>query len=192
MSTVMVHVLAAYKYNSDADVAFYVGSVAPDVIQDHVRKDHTHFRDRTDRVQALRELADSIDWENEFELGVLFHLFLDYYWDKGPICDHRAQYVGDNWFHDYRKEIGYVAVWHYYNEKWSEAVWKRMREYRLPVEETICEIKRDELEAFITKHHNRYIGTEPVQSTFFTPDMVEAFSNQVVKDFIQWRKELGR
>ena len=192
MSSIMVHVLAAYRYKSDADVAFYVGSVAPDVIEDHLRKDHTHFRDRSDRIQALNELADTIDWENEFELGVLFHLFLDYHWDKGPIQDFKDHYTGENWFLDYRKEIGKIAVWHYHNEPWSNTVWSKMREYRLPVEETICEIRRDELTSFLKKHHTRYIETEPVKAEFFPPKMVEDFIDKVIRAFIDWKKELGR
>lgn len=192
MSTLMVHILSAYKYKPDADIAFFVGNIAPDVIDNHIRKDHTHFRDRSDRFQALRELADRIDWNNDFEVGILLHLFLDYHWDKGPIHDHKAHYVGDNWFRDYRKEIGYVAVWHYHKEPWSALVWNKMREYRLPVEETICEIRKDELIPFISKHHQRYIETEPVPSNFFPPQMVEEFTDQVVLDFEIWRKEMGR
>ncbi len=192
MSSIMVHVLAAYRYKSDADVAFYVGSAAPDVIEDHIRKDHTHFRDRTDRLQALNELANTINWENEFEIGVLFHLFLDYHWDKGPIQDFKDHYKGDNWFLDYRKEIGKIAVWHYHKEPWSNKVWNKMREYTLPVEETICEIRRDELSLFLIKHHSRYIETKPIVAEFFPPEMVDKFIEGVINEFKAWRSAIGR
>ncbi len=192
MSTLMVHVLAAYKYKPDGKPAFFVGNVAPDVIEEHQRKNRTHFRDRSDRMEALKELADRINWEDEFELGVLFHLFLDYHWDIGPIQKHREQYTGENWFLDYRKDIGIIAVWHYHNEPWSQMVWNSMREYRLPMEETICEIRRDELVAFIAKHHNRYMDTEPIRSIVFPPEMVEKFTNQVVMEFKKWCEKIGK
>lgn len=103
----MIHLLCAADYAPEMDPVFCVGCIAPDCIDVREFKDHTHFRDipTAARPAALRDFARGLDLSDPFLLGTVFHLFADYTWDVGPQKMHRDSYTGEDWFHDYRREI---------------------------------------------------------------------------------------
>ena len=117
----MIHLLCAADYAPEMDPVFCVGCIAPDCIDVREFKDHTHFRDipTAARPAALRDFARGLDLSDPFLLGTVFHLFADYTWDVGPQKMHRDSYTGEDWFHDYRREITLAGREIYRTNPWA-------------------------------------------------------------------------
>lgn len=125
MPSSMVHLLTAYKYNPDASISFLVGNIAPDTVKEWKEKDKNHLRDRPDRLRALEEFACTVNVQDDIDLGILLHLFVDYMWDTYPREDFIKGYEGYTWFHPYRQEIALSGAWLYNHTDWSKRVWRR-------------------------------------------------------------------
>jgi len=108
MPATMMHLYAGYSLFPDAPDAFYLGCILPDCVDaDRDLKDRLHFRDvpQEERLMKLVAFGQTLAIAKPFDLGVLFHFYLDYLWDNGPQKAHRKRYTGENWFLDYRKEL---------------------------------------------------------------------------------------
>ena len=57
MPSSMLHLISAKEYIAEPDVLFFLGSLAPDCIDDWVRKDILHLRKSANRETDLTELA---------------------------------------------------------------------------------------------------------------------------------------
>ncbi|MBR7165739.1 MAG: hypothetical protein IKD18_05605, partial [Clostridia bacterium] len=80
MPATMMHLLAARRLWPRASDDFLWGSILPDCVDaNRVLKDHLHFRDiePEERPAALLAFGKSLDLSRDFELGVLFHFYLD-------------------------------------------------------------------------------------------------------------------
>lgn len=189
MPSSMVHLLAAYKYNPNASKEFLIGNIAPDVIKGWKEKDRNHLRDREDRLGALRELAYRMDLQDDYSMGILFHLYLDYKWDIDPREKFTKEYEGYTWFEPYRHEIALAGAWLYHHTDWSERVWKELMAY--PLEKLKNnEYDIDEIEKHIALNYSWHSDNDIGPSLFFTPELIEEFTSRVVLEFKDWLEEI--
>lgn len=189
MPSLMIHLLTAYKYNPDATVDFWLGNIAPDSVGRREEKDITHFRDRSDRLAALQNLASEIDLQDEFSKGILLHLFLDYYWDSYSLRTYIQNYKGDNWFPAYRHEIALAGIWLYHHKEWSGKIWKEMMECPNMVCGNVHEIVKGDISDFVIRNGMWHTENNIGPSEVFTPDYVETFTDKVSDGFARWLEE---
>lgn len=192
MPSSMIHLMTAKKVHPDSPVLFYIGNVAPDAAYGREFKDKTHFRDIQDRESALLKLADKI--QNDFEEGVLLHLFLDWKWDSGPMQAFIRNY-GNDWFLPYREDIGQVSALLFHRDKWFGEMWEEMMEYdpgeyMLIYKELLCVTESEMAGTDITdflrrnyKFHTANLGNP----TFYMPEFVDEFTDTVAQEYIDWR-----
>jgi len=183
MPGLMVHLLTARKFSSNPSVAFMVGNVAPDSVHGWKEKDESHFRDRPDRLSALRELATSADISSDFSKGVILHLFLDYYWDINPRDTFIKNYTGEDWFPAYRNEIALSSAWLYHNKSWSTAVWDEMAAYPVEKYDDVHRLVRKDVFDLIQWNRDWHIGNNIGPSIAFSPEFIEEFTDRVASDF---------
>ena len=191
MPSSMVHLLAAYKYNSEASIEFLIGNIVPDIIKGWKEKDRNHLRDREDRLEALTELADTMDLRDDYNRGILFHLFLDYKWDIDTREEFIKSYEGFTWFEPYRHEIALSGAWLYRHTDWSERVWKELMSYPL-VNLKSDEYDKNELERFIARNYSWHKDNDIGPSLYFTPEIIEEFTSRVAVEFNDWLEEINR
>lgn len=186
MPSSMVHLLTAKKYLSNAPIEFYIGNLAPDAVSTREEKDITHFRDQKNRMEALEAFARENDASNLFIQGILFHLFLDYYWDMGPIRNFKENYKGENWFVDYRNETAALSAWLYHHKSWSENLWNEMTSYQMPFESTICGINKVDFNNYIYRNAKWNRENNIACSEIFSAEFVEDFTEDVVNKYRVW------
>jgi hypothetical protein len=188
----MIHLLAAYKYNPEANVEFWIGNVAPDSVSEWKAKDTTHFRDREDRKEAIKKLAATMDLKHEINQGILLHLFLDFYWDSDPMSNFKKGYENNDWFKPYRNEIALAGAWLYHNTPWSKVMWQYMIECPEDVYENIPGTHKEEVIDFLIRNGKWHSENNIGPSTVFTPSFVEEFTDKVVLEFKEWLKQFPK
>jgi hypothetical protein len=186
MPSLMIHLLTANKYNPEATVPFWIGNIAPDSVSEREEKDKTHFRDRTDRIDALRELAQNIDLQDDFSRGLLMHLFLDYCWDSYPMSNFIKSYTNGNWFPAYRHEIALAGCWLFHHSVWGKSIWNQMIAWPMPQYNNVNGIVRGDMTDFIKRNAMWHAENNIGPSSVFTPDFVEDFTTKVAVDFRKW------
>jgi hypothetical protein len=186
MPSSMIHLLAAYKYNPKANVEFWIGNVAPDSVSEWKAKDKTHFRDREDRKEALKELAATMNLNSEINQGILLHLFLDFHWDSEPMSNFKKGYKNNDWFKPYRNEIALAGAWLFHNTKWSRDIWEDMIKYPETLYEQIPGVVKEDVTDFLIRNNKWHLENNIGPSTVFTPSFVEEFTDKVVADFREW------
>ena len=190
MPSLMIHLLTAYKYNPNASADFWIGNIAPDLVSDRIEKDKTHFRDKTERLAALRELALKMNLCDDFSKGVLLHLFLDYYWDSYPMRNFIENYKEGNWFPAYRHEIALAGVWLFHHTAWSKTVWDEMIEYPIRVYENFYGIVKGDISNFIIRNMNWHVENNFGPSSVFTPGFIEEFTSKVASNYKNWLENI--
>ncbi len=186
MPSLMIHLLTAYKYNPNASVEFWIGNIAPDSVCSREEKDKTHFRDRGQRLDVLRDLALNMDLNDDFNKGILLHLYLDYYWDSYPMHNFIENYKEGNWFPAYRHEIALAGIWLFKHTNWSKTVWNQMVECPIKVYDNVYGIVKGDISDFIIRNRDWHIENDFGPSAVFTPDFVEEFTSQVAINFKKW------
>ncbi|MBE6573559.1 MAG: hypothetical protein E7652_04105 [Ruminococcaceae bacterium] len=177
MPCAMMHLQCARLYNENADIAFFIGNIAPDCIDEREFKDRNHLRiyKGEERLNKLHELARALDLSRPYQLGVLLHLYTDMCWDRGPMAEHKRSYTGDDWFHDYRQEIRYISKYMYKNEAWAPVLWDEIDNAPPELYSDIDYYPTDKIKGYI--EHN--VRTHPLPPAIPS----KAFPNEVVYDF---------
>ncbi|MBR7142946.1 MAG: hypothetical protein IKD06_05355 [Clostridia bacterium] len=187
MPSSMIHLLAARTFSPREDPLFWVGSVCPDTVEDRCAKDASHFRDRPDRENALRELEARTHRGNSLEEGILLHLFLDWKWDAQAYDLYRKQHgQEDGWFAAYRYQIAMAGSYLYRTNPWGEAVWTAM--LQAPYAGQVSACSAAEIRAFLTRNFTWLQENDTGASPFFTPSFVEKFVTHSVEEYRHWRK----
>lgn len=152
MPSPMIHLLAAYETDSKASDSFWVGNLAPDYINDRQLKDELHFRNTSDRMEALRQFKQKINTVNPFEAGWLLHLFVDACWDEIMISAFKKKYISSDWFIKYREETALASFYLYHHMDWAQKVWTQILKAdlsnispTLPITQCDAELYRDRL-----------------------------------------------
>ena len=192
MPSSMTHLLCAKMLAPDAETKFFVGNISPDCIDVREIKDHSHFRElpESERLDALRKMARTLDLDDPYQLGVVYHLFADYTWDTGPQAAHRAWYSGDDWFHDYRFAINECGREIYRRYGWCKGLWVDMAALDESQYSAIPEFPPDEIKDFILRGQKRSAIEPEAPSAFFTPELVDAYCAETAERFSDYRKTI--
>ena len=97
MPSSVIHLLVAKKINPVADIAFYIGNVAPDAVSDEQIKAIIHMRNVPEREIALKDYILKADNKNEYIKGFFLHLFVDWKWDMLIIPDFEKTHGASNY-----------------------------------------------------------------------------------------------
>lgn len=181
----MIHLIVAKKVRPNASDLFYLGNIAPDTVNDWRMKDITHFRNLENREPALINLAK--ESYNDFNEGMLLHLYFDWKWDT-IVREKFIEQVGEDWFSAYRKEISRIGSYAFHHIYWAKELWNNMDSVAIS---DYCEVPyatSDELKDFV--HRNNVWHNENIRekSDYFSPELIDAFTTQVAKEFIEWTK----
>lgn len=190
MPSSMIHLLTAHKYHPEASVLFRIGNIAPDSVSEREEKDKTHLRNRPDRLNALRELALTMDLSDDFSKGILLHLFLDYYWDSSPMRNFIENHKDGNWFFDYRNEIGIASAWLFHHIGWSRRAWDEMAACPMSAYGHVQWIVKEDVADFIDRNNKWHAENDIGPSSAFTPDFIEEFTDKVAAEFKNWLKDI--
>ncbi|MDR3209203.1 MAG: zinc dependent phospholipase C family protein [Oscillospiraceae bacterium] len=188
MPAMMIHLAAAREYAPESDGFFYFGSMAPDYTDARAIKDIIHLRNAESRPDALRELRETIDPANAFELGWLLHLYTDYCWDTDVIPGYRDSFTGEgNWFTEYRLELGRISFSLYRSEPWAADVWARMnalylRDMRAVTRTLPVPLELEWFRDRIRARHER--GGSPPD--YFTRGLALEFARKTAARFRDW------
>lgn len=187
MPCAMMHLLCARLYDEDAPIAFYIGNEAPDCMDIRELKDVSHLRIYTDnRNEKLIEYAHTLMLCDPYQLGVLLHLYTDMLWDFGPMKKHRESYKGDDWFHDYRRQIRLIGTEMYKRFEWSKQMWSDMAEAPTYLYNTLTSFPSDKIKDYITFNKNRDRSDENGESPDFPHELMVEFCRNTVNSFKDW------
>lgn len=189
MPSSMIHTIAAHKYNANASTLFRIGNLVPDSVNKREVKDRLHFRTSEDRMKDLKEMARSIEGNNEFDLGIVFHLYLDLLWDSGPMKDYIKNFEGEKWFLSYREAIGTASAWLYHNNSWSTAYWQSMCNYDFDELDLDVNYSKDEIEDFIKRNDKWHRESEVESIGYFTIDVIDEITSFAAQSFDDWIAE---
>jgi hypothetical protein len=190
MPSVMIHLLAAYKYDPNSSGLFWVGNIAPDCISGWKEKDRLHLRDCKDRLNALGELALKEDLHNDFNKGIIFHLYLDYKWDISAFKGYIEENTDENWLWNYRHEIALASAWYYHRLEWTKRIWDDIMAYT----EIMCDnnfgYNNKDIVNYISGTYKWHNENNIGPSSVFPPEYIEKFTDKAVVDFKNWLTEL--
>ena len=190
MPATMIHLYAGVTLLPAGSDSFLLGCILPDCLDcDRALKDRLHLRDvpAEERLQRLVLLGKELDLDRDFDLGALFHLYLDYLWDNGPQSAHRRAYEGDDWFRDYRKELKMAGSRTAGRAPWNRDVWLRLAAATPEQYENSLGLPEEEIRTFLDFNSRWHTETVLSESTFFTDEVVEGFvkrSNRAFREFL--------
>jgi hypothetical protein len=186
MPSSMLHLYTANRYNLQSSTLFYIGNIAPDCVYERTAKDRTHLRDRENRLNALHELAITLDMQNDFHVGVLLHLYTDYKWDTEITPEYICNYGGENWFLPYRNEITLSGSNLYHHTPWSAQIWNDMAEYSEKGYQSISDFPCEDIHAFILRNRTWHSENNLEASKAFTPELTKNFAMETANSFRVW------
>ena len=189
MPSAMIHLKSGLYFDPDPGDGFLVGLFAPDCIKEREQKDLLHFRTSANRDADLRALLHRYGTHDKYLLGAVFHLYTYYLWDEGPQADHRAAYIGETWFRDYRMEINLASCYMYHHDPELRRTFERIMNCPASEYASAAEYPPDRVRGFL-EHSYEYITTHDVgPSEFFTPDVTGRFCRTAARKFDEWLKE---
>ena len=190
MPSALIHIQTGKYFCPEADVKFFVGTIAPDCTRGRQKKDRLHLRTSRDRNADLKKLRDGYFLEDSFQMGTLLHLFTDMLWDGGPQEDFHRLYPRDTneWFLPYRRQISIASAYMFNGLSWAMPLWERMLNIdNSQINSVECfppyEIKRY-LEYGYWWHTSNLVGP----STVYTPESVDRFCRSTANLFKEWLK----
>ena len=187
----MIHLLVGKEINKNATTLFYIGCLAPDCIEERNFKDHHHFRDRKDRIEGLYELREKLDISDEYQYGILLHLFTDLKWDQATNTDFRKYFFNDDVFEfqKYRKEIGVVGNYYYHQCPWSPPLWQQMQDFPVEKYPLVYDFPPQNIHSFISRQSKWHAENNTGASQIFTTDFIKRFVCDTTSDFNEWLKK---
>ena len=192
MPCAMMHLLCARIYDDDAPIAFYIGNEAPDCMDIRELKDVSHFRIYTDdRDQRLSEYARSLDLNDPYQLGVILHLYTDMLWDFGPMKEHKESYCGEDWFHDYRRQIRLIGTEMYKRFEWSKQLWQDMSTAPVSLYSALDCFPGEKIKDYVRFNRDRDRSGEIGQSPDFPHDKMVEFCHDTVSSFRAWIEKIN-
>ncbi len=186
MPATMMHLQAGYTLWPEGSDSYFLGCILPDCL-DHDRKakDRIHLRDLApeERLKGLIRFGKELDLNRDFDLGVLFHLYLDYLWDNGPQKAHRKGYTGENWFPDYRKELARAGSRSAQRMPWSKELWSRLHCPEKSLYENRLSLPENQIREFLEFNFTWHTTEALPESEVFTDEAVDSFIRRAVRAF---------
>ena len=183
MPSTMMHLFAAYEYNENGSPLYFIGSVSPDALEEWHAKDKTHFRDREDREKALLELAEVTDKKDDFAMGTLLHLFLDWRWDEEFMFPYKQKIGDESWFRAYRTEISVGGSWLHYKLPYSELIWRKMLDFEVSCYGETQGVSKQEVNHYLIRTYTWLQSAGRKEPEIFTPDDIFSFIYRSVDRF---------
>ncbi len=187
MPCAMMHLQCAKHFNANADIAFYIGNLAPDALDIREIKDKTHLRIYTDGREAmLIRYAKSLDTRDSYQLGTLLHLYADMFWDRGPMKRHQDEYKGDNWFRDYRNQNRMICS-HMFNAKpWAKPLWEKMTQADEKLYSSVDLFSPSDIKSYLLRNYDWHCNSDLGPATDFTVKTIEDFCRNTAENFKKW------
>ena len=182
----MIHLLLAHKINPKGSVLFYIGNLAPDSVTNWKEKDITHFRNLTDRSESLTSLAVQTSPSDDFNEGVMLHLYMDWRWDI-EVRDEFIKKVDSDWFTKYREELSLAGGYAFHHTNWARDLWNQMDNFDAAKYGAIPGATTEELKDFISRNNKWHNDNNTHHSTAFTPDFICEFINRLADEYTQWK-----
>lgn len=188
MPCAMMHLMCAREYDPDADISFFIGSVAPDCIKDRNAKDITHLRiyEGKEREDKLIDFSNKLDLTDVYQIGVLLHLYCDFSWDIEAIEDFKNAYNGEGWFMPYRHEINLIGSYYYHHENWAKTLWDDMEMCNKSLYSSVDIFPAEDIAAFLKISHDWHKKNNIGPSEFYNCDYVLDFCKRTVLGFNEW------
>ncbi len=186
MPATMIHLYAGVALLPHGSDSFLLGCILPDCLDcDRTAKDRLHLRDipPEERLARLVQMGKDLDLDRDFDLGALFHLYLDYLWDNGPQSAHRRAYEGEDWFRDYRKELKMAGSRTAQRAPWNREVWFRLVSADPNQYENSLGLPEGEIRTFLEFNARWHTETALEESAFFTDAVVEGFVKRSLRAF---------
>jgi hypothetical protein len=194
MPSQMIHFLTTKYYRPEALPLLYIGCVAPDCrdVRELKQKSHLRYLPQEERLAALAEKARGYDMGNDFQFGIILHLYTDFKWDTGPMQYHKDTYKGDTWFKDYRHEINTASVNLYHTLDWAPSVWSEIM--KVPPE-----MYSSENDEFPTEDIKKYLdfslryhrdAPSWPESGFYSSEYINRFAIDTAESFRIWLADL--
>lgn len=191
MPSCMIHLQAARCLRPQGSALFFIGSAAPDAIQDWRTKDCTHLRNAPDRGIALAQLAGATDPHDDFAEGALFHLYTDWRWDVCQLARYwdglGGKPQGSEWVPGYRREISHASAWIYHNSPWAPALWDTM--LAVPPEQygILPGMDCGDIRAYLEHNHEWHGKLIAPPSAHYPPEETAAFAEAAAESYRVWR-----
>lgn len=188
MPATTMHLLAGNMLFPGGSDLFFLGTILPDCVdRDRALKDKLHFRTCSSE-ERLPEIAkftkEKLDIENnDLDFGYLWHFFLDREWDEGPQKEHKKYYVGENWFLDYRKEIGLAGSYIANHSDFVIPLWKRLIKFKDCKFPESIGFPEDYIKDFIESNYKWHTTESIGPSKVFTPEITKDFIEKAIMDF---------
>jgi hypothetical protein len=191
MPSLMIHLFTAYEVNKKGSDLFWIGNFAPDYINDRVLKDKVHFRDSVNRLESIDKLKKEINHDNQFELGWLLHLFVDYYWDEKMISAFKEKYrvdeISNEWFIKYREETSLASYCLYHKYDWSIKIWKQIIKADLSAINSKLPVTKSDIEPYIERVYKKHSESDSKSaSKEYSEDIIIDFVKITAKKYIEW------
>ncbi|KNY25650.1 hypothetical protein [Pseudobacteroides cellulosolvens] len=191
MPSTMIHLLAAYEINPEASDLFWVGNFVPDYTNDRKFKDEIHFRNTSNRMEALRQLRKKIDNNNPFETGWLVHLFVDACWDEIMIPAFKEKYINnsacENWFVKYREETGLASYYLYHHIDWAPRIWAQIINADLSVIKTELPITQYDMDSYRERVYKRHSESNINSiSLEYNEEKIFNFCKNTARKYMEW------
>jgi len=185
MPSSMPHLIIAKKFNPNASIDFYIGSLAVDSIKDASVKAEAHMENSPNIESALKDLA--LNASSDYLLGHFLHLYVDWKW-KNTHLKSFANNNGEKWFSKYRDEIGKITAFAFHNTEWACNLYNQLEhwDYNGFIETEF--IKEASVRDYICSSKKWHVNNDLGTSEAFPPDLIEKFANDVVADFSEWYK----
>ena len=183
----MIHLLVAYEISPKAPDLFWVGNFAPDYTNDRQLKDEIHFRNVSNRMEALGQLRKITNNNNPFESGWLLHLFVDTCWDEIMITEFQQKYRIQDWFVKYREETALASFYLYHHMDWTSKVWAQILKAdlssipsELPITQCEAEWYRDRL---YKRHSDSKMDSVSLE---YNEELLLDFSRKTAQKYKEW------
>jgi hypothetical protein len=192
MPSTMIHLLAAHEVSPKAPDLFWVGNFAPDYTNDRPFKDGIHFRNASNRMEALKQLRKKIDNDNPFECGWLLHLFVDACWDEKmiPAFQQKCKENGtfEHWFTKYREETGLASYYLFHHTDWASELWAQILKADLSIiSKSELPITQHEMELFRDRVYKRHSESNINSvSLEYKEEQLLDFCRKTARKYMEW------
>ena len=188
MPASMTHLMFAKRIKPQGSALFYLGSIAPDAMSGR-KKDETHFRNLNDREPALINLAKNV--RNDFDEGVLAHLYLDWKWDYAVIKEY-IEKTGGGWFASYSNEISIASSYSFHNTGFAKQLFSEIVSVDIKSYGLTPGAAADEVRDYISGAYKWHNENKEGPSAIFSPEFIEVFISRTAQDYIDWIKRIER
>jgi hypothetical protein len=189
MPSPMVHLYIAHEFNPAATGEFWMGAIAPDYSDDRELKDQIHFRNRTNRMEMLRQMKNQLDEDDPFAAGWLLHLFVDARWDEEMITKYHKINTSKDWFLQYRKETALISFYLFHHMSWTDYLWKQIQTC-ISEKMRSSNVMNDEMISFCKHVYQRHNDSpRESESQIYTFERIKEFTKVTITEYNQWLNE---